>query len=123
MHPNVDLFIESQQPDKQALLQRLRSLILDSAPHVEESIKWNIPFYSAHGLLCYLNPQPTGIALGFCRGALLSNLGGLLQGSGKEVRLLLCSSVTDVREKNIRELLQEALLLNQSLRRNKQYQF
>lgn len=121
MHPSVDLFIECQAPEKQQLLQRLRSLILSSAPYVEESIKWNIPFYSAGGLLCYLNPQAKGVALGFCRGALLSNTDGLLRGTGKEVRLLLLSSGTSIKEDRIREFLQEALLLNQTLRRNKQY--
>lgn len=121
MHPSVDLFIESQTPEKQQLLQHLRSLILSSAPYVEESIKWNIPFYSAGGLLCYLNPQPKGVILGFCRGALLSNPEGHLQGTGKEVRLLLLSPGTSLKEDRIRELLQEALLLNQTLRRNKQY--
>lgn len=122
MHPSVDLFIESQPADKQVLLQRLRSLILASAPYVEESIKWNIPFYSAHGLLCYLNPLPKGVALGFCRGALLSNTGGLLRGKGAAVRLFPLSAGAPLREDRIRELLQEALLLNQTLRRSREYQ-
>ena len=114
-------FIEDQEPQQRLIIQQLRQLILEAAPHVEESIKWNIPFYAYKGLLCYLNPTARGVVLGFCKGALLSNEKGLLEGNGKEVRLLYISSCPDCPQEEIRQLLQEALLINETMQHRKNY--
>ena len=114
-------FIEQQSAEQRLVLLQLRELILDAAPHIQEDLKWKIPFYSYQGLLCYLNPQPGCVALGFCRGALLSNQQGLLQGDGKEVRLLKINCKTPILKEEIRELLQEAMLLNETMQRRKNY--
>lgn len=114
-------FLEQQSAGQRVILQQLRQLILDAAPQIEESIKWKIPFYSCQGLLCYLNPLPGGVALGFCRGALLSNEQGLLSGDGKEVRLLFLPTGSSLPLAEIRQLLQEAILLNETMQRRKNY--
>ncbi|EMR03427.1 DUF1801 domain-containing protein [Cesiribacter andamanensis] len=114
-------FIERHTAEQRRLMLQLRELILQAAPAIEESLKWKIPFYAHQGLLCYLNPTPGGICLGFCRGALLSNAGGLLTGEGKEVRLLHLTSDTPLPLDAIRQLLQEALLLNETMQRRKNY--
>ena len=114
-------FIDRQPREQQLILQQLRQLILEAAPHVEEAVKWKIPFYAYQGLLCYLNPLPKGVALGFCRGALLSNEQGLLQGNGKEVRLLVVNNSSSLPKAQIRQILQEALLLNETMQRRKNY--
>ena len=114
-------FIHQHSQEQGRIMHQLRQLILESAPHIEESLKWKIPFYSYQGLLCYLNPQADGVCLGFCKGALLSNNEGLLQGSGKEVRLLHIRSPHQIPVPQIRQLLQEALLLNETMQRRKNY--
>jgi hypothetical protein len=114
-------FLERQSAEQRAILQQLRQLILEAAPQVEEAIKWKIPFYCCQGLLCYLNPQPEGVVLGFCRGAQLSNDQGLLTGEGKEVRLLFLPSGSPLPLPEIRQLLQEAILLNETMLHRKNY--
>ena len=116
-------FIDRQQQEQRQLLHQLRQIILESAPHIEERIKWKIPFYSYQGLLCYLNLQAkgNGVVLGFCRGAMLSNEQRLLQGNGKEVRLVIFNDQDSLPKEEIRQLLQEAMLLNETMQRRKNY--
>lgn len=114
-------FINRHSQEQSRIMHQLRQLVLDAAPSVEESIKWKIPFYSYQGLLCYINPQSDGVCLGFCKGAQLSNEEGLLQGKGKEVRLLHIATTSPVPEAQIRRLLQEALLLNETMQGRRNY--
>lgn len=117
----IQTFMERHPAEQRMLMEQLRHLILEAAPRIEECIKWKIPFYSCHGLLCYLNPQANGVVLGFCRGALLSNKQALLTGSGKEVRLLKIYSGSPLPITEIRQLLQEAILLNETIQGRKNY--
>lgn len=114
-------FIEQHDLEQRRLMHQLRQMVLEAAPAVEESIKWKIPFYCHKGLLCYINPQPGAVVLGFCRGALLSNEHGLLSGRGREVRLLKISAGSPLPTAVIRQLLQEAILLNETMQRRKNY--
>lgn len=114
-------FIDKHSEEQRLIMQEIRQLIIEAAPRIEESIKWKIPFYSYQGLLCYLNPRGTGVVLGFCKGALLSNEKGLLKGTGKEVRLLHIDNKHACPQAEIRQLLQEAMLLNETMQRRKNY--
>lgn len=111
--PTVDDFIAAQPADSQLRLRSLRKLILDAAPHVGESIKYDIPFYTCHGLLCYLNPKPDYVDFGFCRGVELSDEGGLLYGDNKEVRKVKVTRLDGPLVQSLRQLVQEALLVNE----------
>ncbi len=114
-------FIDRCTPEQGQILHELRLIVLDAAPAVEEAIKWKIPFYAYQGLLCYFNPQPGCVVMGFCRGALLSNEQGLLEGKGKEVRLLKIPTGSQIPKTEIRQLLQEAIILNETMQRRKNY--
>ncbi len=118
--PTVDDFIAAQPADAQFRLRMLRKLILGAAPHVGESIKYGIPFYTCHGLLCYLNPKLGYVDLGFCRGVQLSDEAGLLYGDNKEIRKVKVTQLTGPLVQSLRQLVQEALWVNEERKKKKQ---
>lgn len=118
MH-TIDAFIRQQSEAQQTALHRLHFFILQQAPRLQESIKWDIPFYAYHGLLCYINPKADRLLLGFCKGAFLSNEAGLLLGKGKEVRRAELSLTGEWPEDSLRLIFQEALLYNEQLAQRK----
>ena len=117
--PTVDDFIAAQPADSQVRLRSLRKLILDAAPHVGESIKYGIPFYTYHGLLCYLNPKPGYVDFGFCRGVKLSDEAGLLYGNNQEVRNVKITQLGGPLVQSLRQLVQEALLVNEGRKKKR----
>lgn len=109
----VSTFINQQPLALKHLLNALRVLILQAGPYVEETIKYNIPFYNYQGRLCFLNTREGGVELGFFQGAFLANEQGLLVGEGKEVRHVRIKSLAHIDQEAIQALLQEAMLLNE----------
>ena len=120
--PRVSYYIEQQPQAIIPLLNNLRHIITTTLPEAEESIKWKIPFYSAKGLLCYLNPVKNNtVALGFCQGSQLASHPEVLTGDGKQVRHLLLTPADPIPEQTIRTLLHEAYLLNEQLQQARQH--
>ncbi len=119
MMSTVEDFIAAQPAESQSRLRNLRKLILDAAPHVGESIKYGIPFYTYHGLLCYLNPKPGYVDFGFCRGVELSDEAGLLYGDNKEIRKVKVTQLTGPLVQSLRQLVQQALLVNEERKKKR----
>jgi hypothetical protein len=110
----VNLFIAEQPEVNRAILKRLQHIILASAPQLEEKISYCIPFYYYFGRLCYLNPHRQGVDVGFCRGFELSDEQELLEAKDRtEVKTITYGTVAAIAERPLREILQEALLLNE----------
>lgn len=111
---SIELFIASQSEAwLQELLIHTDQRIKDLVPHVVGSIKWQIPCYHYKTNLCYLNPKPNHLDLGFMKGILLSNEQGLLVGNGKQVRYLQLRSLEDVYAPSTEAIILEAALLNE----------
>jgi len=113
----VDHYILEQELIYQELLSSLRNFILNLAPQVQETIKWQIPFFSYYGLLCYLNvkAKEKKIYLGFYKGIELSNAQALLVGEGKQVKHVIFNPEDKIPEESLFELFQEAMLLNEKI--------
>lgn len=105
----VELFIaEIADEQIQVTTQVAHDFILDLLPHAQASIKYDIPFYSIHKNICYLNPQKDHLVLGFYAGVHLSNAQGILQGDGKQVRHIYLYTPEDVLREAVAEVLLEA---------------
>ncbi len=118
MNTAIENYLADQLPEHQEILYLLRSFVLEAAPGVVEEYKWKTPFYSYQGLLCYLNVdrKRKQVYLGFYRGAELSNQQRLLEGEGKLVRLIYFSKPEDTQREAVREILLEAMWLNEQKR-------
>lgn len=48
---DVDAYIAGAEPGARPTLKTLRRIMRSTIPHVEEKIRWGVPFYRYHGLL------------------------------------------------------------------------
>lgn len=112
MYLGVDDYIHLQESSKRIVFERLRNLIMSSAPFIVKNIKYKVPFYEYRGPLCYLNKQKDSIYIGFTKGMRLSNEQGLLIGDAKTVRKIIVT-VKYPSDESISEVIQEAIMLNE----------
>lgn len=63
--PRVDAYIASAQPFARPILERLRALVHETCPEVEETIKWSSPFFLYRGLFCHMAAFRQHCAFGF----------------------------------------------------------
>jgi filamentous hemagglutinin family protein len=84
--------------------------------NLEEKIRFGIPFYFGRSWICYLNPlKNQKVELAFVRGNELSNIQGLLDNKGrKQVYSIEFEKVSDIPESVIHEIIQEAILLDET---------
>ncbi len=106
MNRLVDEYIESLSDEKREIAERLREMIHELIPHVQEKLSFKIPFYHYHGMFCYLNEVKDGIDLGLCRGKdLVDVLPQLEQGKRVMVASVILRSKKEIQTKNIQEVI------------------
>ena len=135
-HKTVDEVIASLPRSEQVIVKRLRLLVLECLPKAEEKSYYDmgVPFYRHNRLICFIWPpsifwgpkrtletqQARGVALGFNQGNLMSNQDGFLLAEGrKQVYCMYFHSLKDVDEVQVRALLFEAALVDESFRKKK----
>jgi hypothetical protein len=70
-----------------ALAKRLDRIARKAAPKASAAVKWGMPVYEHHGMLCYIRARPKYVAFGFYGQAVgLSDPKGLMEGTGKGMR-------------------------------------
>src|SRR5256885_15575154 len=67
----VDIYIERAAPFARPILKRLRKIAHAGCPDVEETIKWNFPFFEHRGIICFMSAFKEHCAFGFWKGSLL----------------------------------------------------
>jgi hypothetical protein len=131
---NVDEVILSLPKPERIIVNKLRQLILECLPKATEKISYGAPFYSHNRMICFIWPpsifwgsqrpletqQSKAVKLGFCQGNLMANEDGVLLAEGrKQVFCMYFKSVNEIREEQIRALLFEAELVDDSFKRIK----
>lgn len=74
--PRVDEYIAKSQAFARPILKRLRALVHDGCPEVEETMKWSFPHFMHHGILCSMASFKAHCAFGFSKEELLSSGAG-----------------------------------------------
>lgn len=117
-------FFASLTAAEQAIVSRLRSIVLDTFPDFTEKISYGVPYYFHNTRVCFIWPAsvrpgpPSGVQFGLCRGYLLSNDRGLLAMNGrKQVATVTFHSVEEIDEQALRELIDEAVLIDEQCAR------
>jgi len=67
----VDNYIERAAPFARPILKRLRKIVRAGCPDVEETIKWNSPFFEHRGIICFMAAFKEHCAFGFWKGSLI----------------------------------------------------
>ena len=63
--PRIDAYLANAAPFAQPILTHLRALVHRACPEVTETIKWSMPFFEHHGLLCSMAAFKAHCAFGF----------------------------------------------------------
>jgi hypothetical protein len=104
------------------VVERLRELIFECIPNVEEKISYNVPFYRRHALICYIWPGSVswgkstkeGVQFGFNYGNLLNDESNYLdKGKRKQVYTKDFHAPSDIDEDILRTYLYEASIVDE----------
>jgi hypothetical protein len=99
------------------MLGRLRALIKETDPEVEETWKWRgVPVWEHDGIICTGETYKSVVKLTFARGAALKDPAGLFNSSleGNVRRAIDFHQDDEVNEKALRALIRAAVALNTS---------
>jgi uncharacterized protein YdeI (YjbR/CyaY-like superfamily) len=69
--PRVDVYIKQARPFAQPILKHLRKIVQAGCPDVEETIKWQSPFFEHKGIICFMAAFKEHVVFGFWKGALI----------------------------------------------------
>ena len=110
------------------IVKRLRILVMDCLPFATEKPYYGlgVPYYSRYRQICYIFPSSAlygieaastkkNVALGFCQGNKMSNENGVLKVEGrKQVRVMYFYNIRDIHDDQVRALLFEASMIDDS---------
>ena len=69
--PRVDAYIAKSALFARPILTRLRQIIHEACPDVQETIKWNMPTFMHHGILCHMAAFKAHCAFGYWKHSLV----------------------------------------------------
>ena len=73
--PRVDAYIAESADFAQPILRHLRALVHEACPAAEETIKWGMPAFGYHGILCRMAAFKAHCSFGFWRRDMTDFLG------------------------------------------------
>jgi uncharacterized protein YdhG (YjbR/CyaY superfamily) len=121
-------------PDgERVIAARLRSIILEAEPRLQEKLSYGVPYFFHHRRVCFIwpaslipggyapkDPITSKVTLGMCYGNLLSNDQGLLEkGDRKQVYTINFTSAAEINDQVIREIILEAVLVDDQFQTRK----
>jgi uncharacterized protein YdhG (YjbR/CyaY superfamily) len=116
--------------DERIIAARLRTLILESEPRLQEKLSYGVPYFFHNRRICFIwpaslipagyskEPISTKVTLGLCYGNLLSNDQGLLEkGDRKQVYTVGFTSPNEINDQVIREIILEAVMVDDQFKK------
>ncbi|WP_404451003.1 DUF1801 domain-containing protein [Virgibacillus necropolis] len=107
----VDSFIENLSSPIKEIATRLREIVFEASPDIQEEIKWGKPSYIENGMVCYIQTAQKHVNFGFYFGATLADKDALLEGTGKKMRHIRVKIIDDIQHDKYIALIQEAIEL------------
>ncbi len=110
MTDDIEAYLEDAPARHREILDRARSMIGDTAPTVEERIKWHNLVFVVQGTdRIYLATFDEHVNLGFFHGSELADPAGLLEGTGTQMRHIKLTHKDDLTDQAIRALIEQAV--------------
>jgi uncharacterized protein YdeI (YjbR/CyaY-like superfamily) len=75
----VDEYIHKSAAFAQPILTRIREIVHEAAPEIEEDIKWGMPAFMYKGIVSNLAAFKNHVSLGFWKGTLMKDPQGIFQ--------------------------------------------
>jgi len=115
MYP-VEEFIYNYEGNQREIMLFFHQTLV-SEFNLRPKISYKIPFYYRKSWICYLNPvKEDGVEFAFPRGNELSNEQGLLEEKGRQqVRGIVFKELSDIPFQTLKEILQEAIVLDEKI--------
>jgi hypothetical protein len=112
----IEDYILNFEGDQKEIMLFFHSLLTEEFNLVPK-FQYNLPFYYRKSWICYLFPTKKGlIELAFTRGNELSNEQGIMKSRGrKQVTSIEFEKLNDIAEKEIREVIHEAIILDETV--------
>lgn len=112
--PAVDNYLFDRNEEVRLTIEVLREIIFSAVKGVEEEFKWNCPFYSKNGFLCYINfeQKTKKVVLAFVEGFCFKDKYNVLSSGTKNIRKLYVPNIAMIDEKMIRYFLKQAVDFN-----------
>ncbi len=108
--------------EEKIIVDILRNLVLELEPNFVEKISYGVPYYFLHSRVCFIWPASVkwgpkeGVLFGFCKGAHIDDFQKVLDTTGrKEIGTLTFLGPEEIDEKQIKELLIQAIVLDKSI--------
>jgi hypothetical protein len=96
VNPDVDAWFAQKRPPLAEAMLRVREVILDADPRIEETIKWSTPTFMYKGNIASFNPAKKLVSLLFHRGAKIPGDHSRLEGEGDTARVMRFADLADV---------------------------
>ena len=117
---DVNDFIVNLPKEERVIVKKLRDLLIETEPRFREKLSYGVPYFSRNRRVCFiwpasapLGPKNAKVLFGFCYANLLSNVQGILLKEGrKQVYIARFSSLNEIDEKLLLEIIQEALIVD-----------
>ncbi len=111
---DVDTYIDSLDEPRKSSLQQLRKIILETVPEAEETIQYNMPAYTYHGMLCAIASQKHYMSFYLLDGAIVEKNRHLLTGLSVGKGCIRFKDINKLPEPTIRAMLREVALSNET---------
>jgi uncharacterized protein YdeI (YjbR/CyaY-like superfamily) len=113
--PRVDFYIARAAAFARPILKHLRKLVHEGCPGVEETLKWSMPHFMYHGILCSMAAFKQHCAFGFWKRELLTVPGssaGQNEAMGQFGRIASLSDLPD--DQTLLKCVKDAARLNEA---------
>ncbi len=106
----VDALLAAYPEPQQTIVRRLRDVMAEVAPELEQSVKWGVPVYrrGRDNLFSFV-PHRQHVNLQIFNGAVLDDRRRLLEGTGKSLRHVKLRQPADVEREGLKQLLTHAI--------------
>ena len=111
---DVDTYIASLDEPRRSSLEQLRKIILETVPEAEETIQYNMPAYTYHGMLCAFASQKHYMSFYLLDGAIVEKNRHLLTGLSVGKGCIRFKDISKLPEPTIRAMLREVALSNEA---------
>lgn len=114
--PRVDQYIAKSAEFAKPILKHLRTLVHETCPDCEETMKWSFPHFEYRGVLCSMASFKEHCSFGFWKGALLESKEVNLQQMGETAmgHLGRITKLSDLPNKRVlTSLIKQAMKLNE----------
>lgn len=108
-HNNVNEYVAAMPENQQPIAEALRNLIRETAPELEENLKWGMPNYSNAKNLLYLASQKNHVNFGFHDASFLNDPEKLLEGTGAKMRHVKIRTLENIPLEGLRNLILQAV--------------